>query len=523
MARQLRLVWMTGLMIVAAECVVSAEEPSGLAAAAAIENAFVKAIESAEKSVVSIARDKVQPPQAAVMNRQRNVGLDRPIGIEDPNYIPSEYGAGIILDERGLILTNYHLVRGGPIEGRADPKGNQVLYVRLPDRRGFEALIYAADPRSDLAVLKLISPDMQPIPNLHPLKLGNASTLRKGQLVLALGNPYLIARDGSASATWGIVSNLTRQAMQDTDLGEMEARRRETIQNLGVLIQVDTRLELGTSGGALLNLQGELIGITTALASIVGYEKSAGFAVPINDSTRRIIESLRQGKEVEYGFLGIIPFDVSAREFSEGLAPLAARWNQHGAARIQKVVEHLPAERGGMMDNDIVFRVGDKPVLSKADLMREIGLLAPGTTARIRVWRHHPNQGGRELELAVEVGKWPAVDEEGIVAPKPLRDPWRGVDYDYPTARLRSFSQPQYGAGSVRNDGVLITDVATDSPAAAAELKTNDVITHVKGKAVHSPREFLELVRGETGPVPLQILPGASARPVSRTVEVKPR
>src|SRR5262249_42495116 len=134
--------------------------------------------------------------------------------------------------------------------------------------------------------------------------------VRKGQIVIALGNPYAIARDGSASATWGIVSNISRQAMAEGEPTDSEARRNETIHHLGTLIQLDARLDLGTSGGALLNLQGELIGMTTSLAAIVGYEKSAGFAIPFDDSMKRIIESLRQGKEVEYGFLGVTPGEI---------------------------------------------------------------------------------------------------------------------------------------------------------------------------------------------------------------------
>lgn len=485
-----------------------ADEPDGLAAAVAIQNAFVKAIESAEKSVVSIARAKVQTP---VFERPRRGGReDRQPTIDDPDYIPNEFGAGIVIDENGLILTNYHLVRGGsPVEQKPEFKAEQMLYVRLPDRRGFEARIFAADPRSDLAVLKIAANDLKPI------RLGNATAARKGQFVVALGNPYLIARDGSASATWGIISNLVRHAILDPDLGDTETRRRETLQNLGMLMQIDTRLDLGTSGGALVNLHGELIGITTSLASIVGYEKSAGFAVPVDDSTRRIIETLRQGKEVEYGFLGIVPENVLPSDFSRDFAPLAEKYRQNSAARIVEVVPNLPAQRAGLQANDLVMRVGDKPIYSKSDLMREIGVLAPATVVRMHVWR-----SGTDRELLVEIGKWPVVDEQAMITSHPLRDPWRGLVYDYPTARIRSFTR---GNPPERNSGVLIFDVLPNSPAAALELHADDLITHVKGKPVHSPREFQELVLGETGPVQIQVLPGAAQTPVPRKIEIKPR
>lgn len=486
----------------------SAGDVDGASAVAAIQDVFVKAIESAEKSVVSIVRDKVQPSAPADLFHRRGGGRPngRPLTIEDPDYVPNEFGAGIVIDENGLILTNYHIVRGGPVaEQNTEQRSEQILYVRLPDRRGFEARIFAADPRSDLAVLKI------PATGLHPIRLGNASSVRKGQFAIALGNPYLIARDGSASATWGIISNVVRQAMFDQN---QDRTTRETLQNLGVLMQIDTRLDLGTSGGALINLNGELIGITTSLASMVGYEKSAGFAVPVDDSTRRIIETLRQGKEVEYGFLGIMPDTVLPSDFVGQYAPAAERFGQYGAARITNVVDNLPAQRAGLQSDDLVFRVGDRRILSQRDLMREIGVLAPGTVVRMQIWRR-----GNEREIPVEIGKWP-IDEKAVITSAPLREAWRGLIYDYPTARISFFNASQ---PSVRNSGVLILDVVPNSPAAALELHPTDLITHVKGKAVRTPKEFLELVQNESGPVPLQVLPATAVQGTAeRKIEIRP-
>jgi serine protease Do len=495
-----------------------ADEPNGLAAAVAIQDAFVKAIESAEQSVVSIARAKLQPaaaPPPLVLPQRRQWMLpERQSGMERIDYVPNEFGAGIVIDENGLILTNYHLVRGGtPVDPKPDFKPDQTLYVRLPDRRGFEARIYAADPRSDLAVLKIAATDLKPI------RFGNGTNIRKGQFVIALGNPYLIARDGSASATWGIIGNLVREPELDPELNADERRRKATIQNLGVLMHIDTRLDLGTSGGALLDLHGDLIGITTSLASIVGYEKSAGYAVPVNDATRRIIDALRQGKEVEYGFLGVRMDDADLSSTDEELAPIAAKFRQYGAARIKDTVPNLPADRAGIKANDLVLRVGEKPVLSMNDLQREIGLLAPGTTVRLRIWRP---LSGRDLELPVEVVKWPVMNEEAMITSARLREPWRGIVCDYPTARYRSFGR-DLGNSPERNSGVLILEVLPNSPAAALELRPDDLITHVRGKPVRTPKEFLELVQGETGPVPLQLLPGAAPQPISRTVEIRAR
>jgi serine protease Do len=511
-----------GCLLSRAQISARAQEPDGLAAAAAIQEAFVKAIESAEKSVVSISRDK-RPANVHAENTRplfpRDAMRELLPNPNDPNWIPNEFGAGIVIGKNGLILTNYHLVRGGPVEGRPDQKADQLLYVRLPDRRGFEARIFAADPRSDLAVLKIAASDLVPLE-----KLGSRAPPRKGQFVIALGNPYAIARDGSASATWGIISNISRQAMPEGELSDPDRQRKQTVHHLGTLLQIDTRLDLGTSGGALLNLQGEAIGMTTSLAAIVGYEKSAGFAVPFDDAMKRIIDTLSQGKEVEYGFLGIEPDEVLPAEFAgPEWAPTAARVRQNGVARIKRVVYDLPAQRGGLLDGDLVLKVGSKAIFNQNDLMREIGLAEPGTPVRLKIFRPAQlNEPAREFETSVEVGKWPVVDEEGIVATNPLREPWYGIVYDYSTARKRFFNATSQGPGG-KFTGVRVVDVKPGSQAAAREVQPGDLITHVKNTPVRSPREFADAVKNATGTVVLRIATPSDRNPVERQVEFKPR
>jgi serine protease Do len=494
-----------------------AQEANGLAAAAAIQDAFVKTIETAEKSVVSIARDRraiaghpeTRPPFIA-----RGVMAEPVPG--DADWIPNEFGSGIIIDRNGLILTNYHLVRGGAVEGKLDQKAEQTLYVRLPDRRGFEARIYAADPRSDLAVLKI------PVGDLVALKLGGTAPVKKGQMVIALGNPYAIARDGSASATWGIIGNIGRQAMLEGDRLDPETQRKQTVHHLGTLLQIDTRLELGTSGGALLNLKGELIGMTTSLAAIVGYEKSSGFAVPFDDSMKRIIETLQQGKEVEYGFLGIQPGEIKPAQAADPeWAAIFERIHQHGAARIEQVVPNLPAHRAGLAEGDLVLKVGDKPIFNQNDLMREIGLLAPGTEVPIRVFRRvlSPNDPGRAIDVKVEVGKWPVIDEEGIIATNALRGDWQGIVYDYSTARKRFLPMMSQRMPA----GVRVMDVKPGSEAASRGILQGELITQVRGNPVRSPKEFAEAVKASSGPVVLKVSSPSDRSASEREVVLKPR
>jgi serine protease Do len=505
------------LLALAAGRTEAQEEPRG-PSVAALEEAFVKAIETAERSVVAIAKDRPQPVQSARPGPRFGGPFQQqaelPIGPENPNYVPSEFGAGVIIDsnhDRSLILTNYHVVRGGPVEARLDLRNEFQLYVRLNDRRSFSAAIYAADPRSDLAVLRI------PAGELRPMKVATGTKVRKGQFVIALGNPYALARDGSASATWGIVSNITRSIPPEGEPQSAERQQKETLHNLGVLLQVDTRLELGTSGGALLNLNGELIGLTTALAALAGYEKSAGLAVPIDESTKRVIDSLKQGKEVEYGFLGISPEDVNLRELGDQYETVARRYGQHTACRVRgEPIEDLPAS-GFLKDGDIILRIGNKPIYGKYELMREVGLLGPAARARFTLWRPMLRS---ETEVEIELGKWPAADEEGIVASTPTHEPWRGIVYDYPTARSTVFGRHRRNPEGFRS--VLVTQVLPGSPAAAADLQRNDRILQVDRRDVRNPREFAEAVRAKSGMVTLTVL-SLTAGASKRDVTIRPR
>jgi serine protease Do len=286
---------------------------------ASVEEQLVKVIGATESSVVALG---ILKREAAPL-RVDGFGLDvlpRANDEHNPEFLPNEFGSGVLITagnaddpaaER-LVLTMYHLVRGGPVVGKQAPTDRQ-LRVRLPGRQICDAKILAADPRSDLAVLRLdLTGTKLTRDDLKPLKLVEPSAPRKGQFVISLGNPYAIARDGSASASWGIISNISRfPARIDSDKSDVPpARREKSIHQLGTLLHIDTRLNLGGSGGALLNLRGELIGLTTSLAAIEGYEKSVGFAIPIDANLRRVVESLSKGLEVEYGFLGLQPDDV---------------------------------------------------------------------------------------------------------------------------------------------------------------------------------------------------------------------
>jgi len=483
------------------------DEPSPLRL---FEKELTEIIARTEKSVVSIAR--VDPRADREAGQAREAAQLDPFGPRrdndpaSPAYVPSDFGSGVILArekdrEARFVLTNRHVVVG---TRRGDAKVDETsrFYVRLASHRVLEAKVIAADPRSDLAVLRLDFSGGQVKPeDAPPLPLGNADTAKKGQVVVALGNPYAIGRDGSASASFGIISNISRRpAPKSTEAFNKEENA--TIHEYGTLLHVDTRLNLGTSGGALVDLDGKLIGLTTSLAALEGYEKSVGFAIPIDGGMRRIIESLLAGYEVEYGFLGVAPHDARFVDLANarGQAPQAS------AAMVRWIARNSPAHAASIRPGDCILRVNGRPVFSSADLMREIGLLGPDATARLNVLRPVSEEVST---VEVRLGKWPVYDDSKILATARRYAPWRGISVDYPTGRRRFMPGEQPGdLFSQYVSAVVISEVEPGSPAAREGLQVGQFITTVAGEPVTTPREFYDRIDSRDGAVPLALSSG---------------
>ncbi len=453
-----------------------AQPPSHSSVAAALEETLVSVIARAEKSVVAIARVK-RPPPGDTFNREIRpdpLNLPRPNSIvpnpADPNFIPNDFATGVIVDPDGLILTAYHVL------------GEQSdYYVALGDHQYHRAWIKGADPRSDLAVLAIDKT------GLTPITLGDGTGVRKGQIVIVLGNPYAIARDGQVSAGWGIVSNMARKSAPVPT--EFDTTGKTTLHHFGTLIQTDAKLNLGTSGGPLLDLQGRMVGLITSLAAVAGYETAAGYAFPVDEAFRRAVDTLKQGREVEYGFLGVQTLNLSLGEALSGLQ----------GTRVRRIVPGTPAEKFGMEPGDLVTSVNGKAIYDSDGLVLEVGRLPVGSVVHLGVLR-----GERRLDLNIALTKYPVRGKKIVTTPAP---DWRGTRIDYPTAVADTDS---LGGLEVRpfDAGVVVTEVEEGSPTWTAGLRPGCLVHHVEGQAVQTPKQFHTAVSGKQGDVRLRFTDG---------------
>ncbi|WP_435016585.1 trypsin-like peptidase domain-containing protein [Tundrisphaera sp. TA3] len=442
----------------------SADTPPPSDPVAALETALSDAIAAAEPSVVAIARDIGKKGEPTVAIRGRFPARPRAIDLDEiPDYIASDYASGVVIGDRNQILTTAHAV-----------KGATRLVVRSMGHPDFDAEIIASDPRSDLAVIApRVGPDQPPL-KLKPIAIAPPSKIRKGSFLLALGNAFNTARDGQASASWGILANTARRM----NPAQPEIPNEQQLRHFPSLYQLDAKLNLGMSGGAVINLKGELIGLTTNAVNAGGFDVQAGYAIPMDAIARRAIESLREGKEVEYGMLGI------------GLD------NENRTSRIKNVQAGTPAGEGGLIVDDQILSIGGLPVTDADSLVTTVNNFPPGTPIKLRISRE-----GQEMEKTVVLSKLPVFGEVIATNRSAL---WRGLRVDFVSVM----------AGGLRADGVLeamarggvrIVEVQAGSPADEAGLKPGQIIVGVEDRRVTNPSEFAQAVASLPGPVTLTL------------------
>ena len=265
-------------------------------------------------------------------------------------------GSGVIVSPQGILLTNNHVVEDA---GEID--------VRLSDGREARAEVLGTDPETDLAVLR-IKLDKLPV-----ITLGRSQELRVGDTLLAIGNPFNVGQ----TVTAGIVSALGRNGL---GLSTFES-----------FIQTDAAINPGNSGGALVDAQGNLVGINTAIYSRNGGSNGIGFAIP-TDVAQQVMESLIRDGVVRRGWIGVEPRELTP-EIADSLQ-LATR----AGVLITGVLQDGPASKGGLRPGDVVVAVAGQPVTSVSQLLNAVAALPPGQSAQVGVQR-----GNKAMTLTVEV------------------------------------------------------------------------------------------------------------------------
>jgi serine protease Do len=360
-------------------------------------------------------------------------------------YTQRAQGSGFIISKDGYILTNNHVVGG------ADE-----VQVELREGHTVEAEIVGADPESDVAVIKVNAT------GLTPVAMGDSEALQVGEWVLAIGSPLGL----SHTVTAGIVSATGRSGLNIA-----------TYENF---IQTDAAINMGNSGGPLINLNGEAVGINTAIVGPTGGNIGIGFAIPIN-MAKDVANQLMKTGSVERGYLGVYPQDLTP-ELAEALGIPGAT-----GVVISQVTENSAAAQAGLQRGDVVQEFNGVKIESATQFRNLVARRKPGEEVEVVVLRN----GNREM-LTVTMGRRPSIEELRGEQPQPQRpaeEPQRlGLSVQDITPELAE----RYGLGS--QTGVIITRVAPGSEAVEKGLRAGYVIAEVNRRPVHNVSEFRDAV-----------------------------
>jgi serine protease Do len=430
--------------------------------------------------------DRVRPSVVYIESRQRPKQNDDRMAIP-PEFAPffrgfprgnsrppveRSSGSGVIVSADGDILTNAHVVDGA-----------EHVTVRLLDHRQFEARVLGTDPTTDVALIH-INAD-----HLTPAELGNSDDARVGEWVLAVGNP--LGENLSFTVTSGIISAKGRSL-------QLPNSTERSIQDF---IQTDAAINPGNSGGPLVNVQGEVIGINSAIASETGYYTGYGFAIPVN-LARQVMAQLAHGGRVHRSVLG-----VRVRNADENDAAYVGLHEVRGVVVEDVGGSDSPARKAGLEQGDVIVAVEGNPVDYVGQVQQAIAFRRPGETVRVKVMR----KGGVERTLEVKLQEAPATEAVATGRDRPDR-----ADESAEAVSISPLGitvQPGEAGGV---GGLVVTGVDADGPSADhltdPDANGPDVILSVEGKPTHTAADLRSALRGEDkgSIVQLKVYNGAS-------------
>lgn len=421
---------------------------SDLSVAESLQNAFHSAATKALPVVVEVNVTEVVRQNASRSVSPFDFFFGQTPGGQGQEFQRQGLGSGVIVGKDGdtvYVLTNYH-VAGSASE----------IQIRLYDKREFVGKYIGGDSRMDLALVSFKTREDVPV-----AVLGNSDDLRVGDWVIAVGNPYGF----ESSVTAGIVSALERRAENGSGIADLTD-----------YIQTDAAINSGNSGGALLNLRGEVVGINTWIASQTGGSIGIGFAIPISNAKTSIKELIENGKIV-YGWLGVSIADASAQTLPGVVEDLKLQGKQ--GSFIVNVYKGSPADKGGLLPGDLVVKIGDAAISSSQQLTQTVARLRPGADLPLTVIRQ-----GAEQKLTVRITERP--DEDKVKQQTGL---WPGLTVIQITDAIRTrLAAPQ------NLKGLLVAGVDEQGVAAAAGLKSGDVLVEMNGAKMENIAEFYRVL-----------------------------
>ncbi len=346
-------------------------------------------------------------------------------------------GSGFIITRDGYILTNNHVV------GDADK-----ITVKLKDGREFEGTLVGTDPKSEVAVIKIEAGEELPV-----AELGDASSLEIGEWVMAVGNPFGLAE----TVTVGVVSATGRN---NIGIAEYED-----------FIQTDAAINPGNSGGPLVNLDGQVVGINTAIYTRSGGYMGIGFAIPVNLAVQIKDQLVANGRVVR-GYLGI---QLNREELSDDMAQ-SFGLDQAGGVLVAEVVDGSPAAAAGLQAGDIILEMDGEPVAGNSTFRNRVAMVEPGRTVALLIFRD-----GTRRTVDVTIGTLPGEEggPEATAAVSKLGLSVRDLTEDV-AQRM----------GYEADSGVLVDGVEPGSPAEAADLRPGCLVTSVNRRPVQSVADF---------------------------------
>ncbi len=398
-----------------------------------------------------------------------------PEGRQWPREVPMGQGSGFIIDTNGYIVTNNHVV--GEVDGAK-------ITVKLSDGREFEAKMVGSDPKTDVALIKVEAG------GLPSLRLGDSDATKVGEWVLAIGNPFGL----SHTVTAGIVSARGRGNVGIGDSADFYSD----------FIQTDAAINPGNSGGPLINLDGEVVGMNTAIYSRTGGSMGIGFAIPVN-MIKYVETQLRDKGTVTRGQLGV-GIQPLTKELAESFGV-----DEGKGILIGQVMEGTGADKAGLKQGDIIVEYNGQPVGDLNSFRSRIASTAPGTDIQLVVLRD-----GKRIEKTVTIG---TLDEEAMAAAAPGGGPGgpAKIEKDIGVTVQNLTDDVAAELGYEGEQGVVVSAVEPGSPAEMAGMQSGNLIQEVNRTKVSNIDQFQEAMEkaGKKGTVLLLVSDGQYSRYVA--------